>query len=803
MKIDFRITGSSHGEFVGAESTPFEPGFVVDFEKLASFMRRRAPGASELCSQRRETDEIEFISGVTDGKLDGKRLALKIKNRDVKRSDYESLGGAVRPGTSDLTAKLKYGKDFDNSGSGRFSGRMTAPMCALGGIILQILESKGITVKATLKSVGDTDSEAEFEETIRRAAGEGDSVGGVINCTVSGLLPGLGGPMFDGIEGLLAKYIFGIPGVKGIEFGSGFSGARTTGSRNNDSISLKEGKIVFSSNNAGGILGGISSGAPITFSVAMKPTPSIAKKQSTVDVIKNENCEIEIKGRHDPCIAIRALPVVEAVTAIAIYELLPKTRENLGELRSEIDCIDAKIAALYAKRLDISREIGLIKSKSGADVFVPAREAEVIENVRSAAGESPDGGDFDREKADSVERLYKTIFSESKSRQKTGGNYGLLGKKLGHSLSPRIYSLLGNYDYGLFETENPEEFLKNTDFSGLNVTVPYKRDVVPFLDELRGEALCLGTVNTIVRENGRLVGYNTDCFGFEMLLKTAGIEVKDKKCLILGYGGAAKAVEYVLSAKGAKRISVMKRGEKPDCEAEIIINATPVGMWPDTDKKIVDLADFSEAKICIDLIYNPSKTLFLREARARRLKAVNGLMMLCAQAVYSSRLFLGKTADKAEMLKESYRIYAELVTENNIVLVGMPGSGKTTVGKRLAKILGREFVDTDDEIEALTGRKPKDIITEDGEEAFREIETKAVLAVSKRDNAVIATGGGVVLRDENCFALSEKGIIVFLDTPLDMLATDGRPLTARDGKRKLYEERIEKYLKWADVRLVL
>ncbi|MCQ2386481.1 MAG: chorismate synthase, partial [Clostridia bacterium] len=434
---------------------------------------------------------------------------------DVKREDYDRIKDLIRPGTSDYTAKIKYGEDYDNSGSGRFSGRMTAPVCALGGIILQILEARGIYVTAKLASVHGETNPKKFGDVILKAKEDGDSVGGTVKCTVSGNVAGIGGPLFEGVESAVSMRIFGIPGVKGIEFGNGFDSAKKLGSENNDCPYYEGGKIKFKTNNSGGILGGIASGEPIEFNVCLKPTPSIAKKQNTVNVKTKEDAQIEIGGRHDPCIAVRAVPVVRAMTAIAIYELLGE-EETIDGLREKLNGIDMRISGEYAERIKTVRKIGKLKKISGKSVYSESREKEVLENVLLKAC-----GDETAERG--LKELYSGILSYSKSIQSAGGKKcGLLGRKLGHSISPEIHALLGDYEYGLFETEDPVSFLENKEFDALNVTVPYKKIAAETVNELRGEACLTGVINTVVREDGKLVGYNTDCFGFETLLKTSG-----------------------------------------------------------------------------------------------------------------------------------------------------------------------------------------------------------------------------------------------------------------------------------------
>ena len=354
-KLKIVISGASHEDALLGSAEGFPAGEAIDMQALCRFMSRRAPGRYSGSTARREADIPVITSGVCGGKTDGTVLRLFIENRDVRRGDYAHLRGKPRPGHADLGAYFKYGADCDLSGGGVFSGRMTAPICALGGIALQILERRGITVSAHIRSVADAEDErfdpchiggdvrkaisenelptisAEAAEKMRQrieaASAEGDSVGGVIECAVSGFPCGVGGELFDGIEGKLAGLLFAVPAVKGVEFGAGFDAARRKGSENNDAVGIDRGRIVTLTNHAGGILGGISTGMPLLFSVAVKPTPSISREQQTVDITTMEETRIRAKGRHDACIVPRAVPVIEAVTALALLDMLEEQNE--------------------------------------------------------------------------------------------------------------------------------------------------------------------------------------------------------------------------------------------------------------------------------------------------------------------------------------------------------------------------------------------------------------------------------------------------------------------------------------------
>lgn len=318
--IYISITGASHAPSIGVELEGIPAGHNIDLEQLQSFLNRRAPGQGAHTTARKEADIPEFQSGLSDGRTTGEVIKAIIRNTDVRSRDYEKLRDIPRPGHADFAARMKYGDQVDLRGGGIFSGRMTAPLCIAGGIILQILAEEGITIETEIREIGGKAD--NLYETIAEAKAAGDSVGGIIGCTVKGLPAGIGGPLFDGVENKISQIIFAIPAVKGIEFGRGFDAARIRGSENNDAFYFDGDQIKTRTNNHGGILGGITSGMPLTFNVAIKPTPSIAMEQDSISYSKGENVKLQIDGRHDPCIVPRAMPCVEAAAAIAIYDLM-------------------------------------------------------------------------------------------------------------------------------------------------------------------------------------------------------------------------------------------------------------------------------------------------------------------------------------------------------------------------------------------------------------------------------------------------------------------------------------------------
>ncbi len=388
--------------------------------------------------------------------------------------------------------------------------------------------------------------------------------------------------------------------------------------------------------------------------------------------------------------------------------------------------------------------------------------------------------------------------------------YGLIGKPLGHSFSREIHALIADYDYRLFEIDEDElpRFFQERDFSGINVTIPYKQAVIPFLDEISDEAKKIGAVNTIVKKEGKLFGFNTDFFGMRALIKSAGLDLENKTVLILGTGGTSKTAVEVSKSLGATEIVKVSRKKSSDTVtydevyekfsgADVIINTTPVGMFPNADKTPVDVKKFKNLQGVIDAVYNPLRTNFVLDAESIGAKGRGGLYMLVAQAVYASALFLDKTADESVIDKTYARILKE---KRNIVLCGMPSSGKTTVGKEIAKVFGKKFIDTDDVVVEKRNESISDIFEKYGEGEFRKEERLAIEELSKENGLVIATGGGAVLDENNVRALRRNGIILFLDRSLEnLVATADRPLSSDTEKLKnLFEKRYDVYKSCAD-----
>jgi len=392
------------------------------------------------------------------------------------------------------------------------------------------------------------------------------------------------------------------------------------------------------------------------------------------------------------------------------------------------------------------------------------------------------------------------------SRHNLKRSFGLLGEKLSHSFSPQIHGELGAYEYRLYEKkpEEIEDFLRNGDFDGLNVTIPYKKTVIPFCAELSETARLTGSVNTIIRgKDGKLCGHNTDFFGISYLMNKAKMNPAEGKTLVFGSGGSSVTVQAVLRSQNSRETAVISRTGGDNYQnlekhrnAKWLINTTPVGMYPNNGVSVIpDLKIFSECQGVIDLIYNPACTELLAQAQDAGIPAFNGLVMLVAQAKKAAEYF----TDTEIADDEIERIVSKIARQSlNVILIGMPGCGKTSVGTALAKRMGREFIDTDKLITQAAGKPIPEIFADDGEERFRALETVILRDVCRQSGKVIATGGGVVTREENRHIIRQNGIVVFRERELSLLPVKDRPVSQRDGIEALAASRLPLYRKWSD-----
>ncbi len=385
----------------------------------------------------------------------------------------------------------------------------------------------------------------------------------------------------------------------------------------------------------------------------------------------------------------------------------------------------------------------------------------------------------------------------------------ILGEHLPHTFSPKIHSYFADYYYGKVELEREHlaKFISSGEFDFLNVTIPYKKEIIPYLTSLSPEASQIGAVNTVKKmSDGSLVGYNTDYYGFEYTLKKSGISLNNAKVLVLGSGGASMPIRAALRANGAREIIIISRSGEDNYEniskhsdAEIIVNTTPLGMYPDNGVSPVDLNTFTACRGVIDIVYNPSLTKLLLDAEKRGISHIGGLYMLVAQAKCAAEIFTNAIIDDSEIDRICKLIEAET---KNIILIGMPGCGKSSVGKLVAETLSRPFFDADLVFYDKFGISPADTINKYGEEEFRNMEHNVILELGKMSGAIIACGGGVVTRDENYAPLHQNGTIFYIERKLENLKTEGRPLSQSEGVSTLYQKRLPMYNRFCDYKIV-
>ena len=470
---------------------------------------------------------------------------------------------------------------------------------------------------------------------------------------------------------------------------------------------------------------------------------------------------------------------------------------RLDDYRAEIDTIDKQITELLEQRMQTVRNIGICKQTMGKPVLDASRENSKLEALKAQT---------DEDSYSYIAGIFKEIMAQSRRFQEDHkADYGLLGRTLGHSFSPQIHKSLGGYSYELFEVEpeNLKGFFENTALKGFNVTIPYKKDVIKYCSSLSDAAQKTGSVNTIVRNpDGSFAGHNTDYYGLDYLIRSAGFEVSGAKIIILGNGGVSGTVRQLMNDRGASEVvTISRKGEENyenisrHYDAEFVINTTPVGMYPDNGRAVIDITEFKSCRGVIDLIYNPIKTRLVMDAENMGIPAEGGLKMLVAQAAGACELFLGSKISDELIEAEYMRILRQV---ENIILIGMPGCGKSSIGERLAEITGKSFADSDIKIIEQTGRSAEDIICSDGEEYFRRVETAIAKAEGAHTGCVIATGGGVVTREENLDLLRQNGRIVYIKRSLEDLSSDGRPISAANRIEDLFRQRKAAYESWSD-----
>ena len=483
--------------------------------------------------------------------------------------------------------------------------------------------------------------------------------------------------------------------------------------------------------------------------------------------------------------------------------------KTLDELRRQIDAADRDLLDAFDRRLDAVKMIGELKKAQGKPIFDPVREQEKIAQLEALA--SP-------KTRPHIRRLYTEIMDIAKDVE-SKPLFGVLGKSLPHTYSPEIHGMITtDYEYAVIERAEEElgelwEQGKKGVYGGFNVTIPYKKNAYAMCDECTPCASETGAVNTVVfRKDGRSFGANTDVYGFEYMLKSSDIDPAGKTVLILGTGGASAAVYAALKKMKAGAVKFVSRSGDINysnvydlcSDAKIIVNCTPVGMYPAIMESPIDISRFGELEAVADIIYNPSSTMLLYEAKKRGLKTAGGLKMLVAQAFKASAFFKGAKDDAEAERMFSYddisRVTDELQRKmTNVTIIGMPGSGKTWLARRLGEVLNREVVDLDEKFTDTYGKTPAQTIREEGEEAFRRAESAVARKELARSGIVISCGGGIVTREENYFPLKCNSLVLYNERPLEVLCGSDRPLTAQKGVEKLYEERKDAYASLADI----
>jgi len=466
---------------------------------------------------------------------------------------------------------------------------------------------------------------------------------------------------------------------------------------------------------------------------------------------------------------------------------------DLEEYRRQLNAIDDQVVSLFTRRMEIVTEIALWKQKQGMPVLDRSREESILQRLAA----------LHPEQGENIRRLYEAMFEISRDAQSAliKPAFGLLGHPLGHSHSPKIHQKLADYTYKLFDIapEKLDSFFQEGHFQGLNVTIPYKQRVMEYCEELSPLAKRLQAVNTLVRKsNGALYGDNTDYAGLIYALRRAGIGLKNRKVLILGTGATSRTAHAVGEDAGAREIvHVSRKGPvtygdlSEQTDSEVVINTTPVGMFPHNAESLIDLTQFPHCVGVVDVIYNPQWTPLLLQAKALGIAHANGLAMLVAQAKAAAEIFLNKPVDDAKIEEILSVLQAEV---SNLVLIGMPGAGKTSLGKRVAEQMQKPFYDSDEILAHEQDCSPAELIRQRGEEAFRRLEAEVIARLGQYQGVVIATGGGSILKKENRDALQQNGILLWIQRDLNKLSLEGRPLSENlEQLQQLYARRAPLY----------
>lgn len=475
--------------------------------------------------------------------------------------------------------------------------------------------------------------------------------------------------------------------------------------------------------------------------------------------------------------------------------------ENLETLRNQIDEIDNEIAKLLAKRMQIVEKVGIFKKTHNIEVNQQNREEAIIARLSEF---------MPKKYVPILKQIYEKIFETSKqyqSKNNSSKKFGLIGRNIDYSFSKEIHGEFADYDYDIINLEPNEltSFIKNRSVSGCNVTIPYKRDVVPLCDELSEQAKAIGTVNTIVqRKDGTLFGENTDYYGFLTMAEKAGVDFNGKKVLVFGNGATSATICAAVKDKGGIITVISRNGETTYADlanykdAQILINATPIGTFPETENQITSIDQFENAEAVLDVVYTPLCSRFVQQGIERGLKASGGLPMLVGQAKKAAELFAGKQISKEEEEKVFHKILRQ---KQNLVLIGMPGCGKSSLGKAAAKSLNRPFFDIDLEIEKREKMPASEVIETKGINYFRAKESEVIAEIAKTSGAVISTGGGAIMNHRNRLNLRQNGFCVFINRDLSLLSLEGRPVSKEKGVDELAKERMPFYTSLANAQI--
>ncbi len=750
VSISVTLFGESHGEAIGAVLDGLAPGIKIDYGFIDSQLSRRRP-SGKTDTARRERDEYSIVSGVFNGYTTGTPIAIIIPNGDTKSKDYSKIKDTPRPSHADYTARVKYGGYEDYRGGGHFSGRITAPLVVAGAICMMALDNLHIKIGTHILKCGgvyDRPFKNHYKDICTLEKKNFPVLSDVENEMTEKILEAKRDG--DSLGGILQTAIYGVPAGVGEPW-----------------FDTVEGMLSHALFSIGGIKG-VEFGSGFAMADMRGSAANDSFTYEDGKIVTKTNNNGGINGGITNGMPIIFNCAVKPTPSIS----LEQETVNLEKGENERIAIEGR-----------------------HDPAIVRRACVVVDSVSAICI------------ADLLAQKYGTdVFTKSKK----GLEYGVIGEVLKHSFSKEIHEEIGGYRYDVCEIpENElEDFFKKADFKGINVTIPYKEKVIPYLDFVSEDAKRIGAVNTVVNKDGKLYGYNTDYMGMKDLILRNGIDVKGKKVLILGNGGTAKTGYFVLSDLGAKeiiRVDRKKGGADATYEelvslhsdAEFILNTTPVGMYPKNEGKIVEVKNFPRLEGLIDVVYNPLRTNITLEARKMGIPSESGLYMLVSQAVYALEIFTGKKYPK-ELCDGVFK--DTLKSKENIVLIGMPGSGKTTVGKYLARLTGRELIDTDEEIENDTGSSVASIIECEGEPNFRILESEIIKEVSKKNGVIISTGGGCILRSENINRLRQNGRIYFIDRSLYLLKpTESRPLTSdMESMKRKFKERYELYKSSAD-----